>query len=36
MNGMLEYWNVGKKIRKESLIINPSFHYSIIPVGNVR
>jgi hypothetical protein len=32
---MLEYWNVGEKIKKESLIIIPSFHHSIIPVRNV-
>jgi len=32
---MLEYWNVGEKIKKEHLIIIPFFHHSIIPVDNM-
>jgi hypothetical protein len=34
---MLECWNIGMlgKNRKEILTIIPTFHHSVIPVGNV-
>jgi hypothetical protein len=37
-NGMLEYWNIGDKSKNNlfkllKTLLNPSFHYSIIPIG---
>jgi len=37
-NGILEYWNIGNKSGNNLLKLsknpsNPSFHYSIIPIG---